>query len=98
MPMSAEQILAAPHGFVWKFNAGDGLMRVSGSDVASDSVSWSRFWLLGVVPVARAGGNPDHSRSAFGRYVAEAVFFGRPLRCCLVTMFDGSRLPLQPRA
>jgi len=25
--------------------------------------------------VARMGGNPDHTRSAFGRYVAEAVFW-----------------------
>lgn len=75
MPMRAKQILAVPHGFVWKLNAGDGAMRVSGSDVAADGNSWSRFWLLGVAPVARAGGNPDHLRSAFGRYVAEAVFW-----------------------
>ncbi|MEQ9561413.1 MAG: hypothetical protein RLN69_02750, partial [Woeseiaceae bacterium] len=37
--------------------------------------SWSRFWLFGIVPVARAGNNEDHARSAFGRYVAEAVFW-----------------------
>ena len=75
MPMRAKQILAAPNGFVWKLNAGQGLMRVSGSDVAEDGNSWSRFWLLCIAPVARAGGNADHSRSAFGRYVAEAVFW-----------------------
>jgi hypothetical protein len=75
MPMHADQILAAPHGFVWKLNAGRGVMRVSGSDVAEDGNSWSRFWLLGIAPVARAGGNVDHARSAFGRYVAEAVFW-----------------------
>jgi len=75
MPMYATQILAAPHGFVWKLNAGRGLMSVSGSDVAQDGKSWSRFWLLGIAPVARAGGNADHSRSAFGRYVAEALIW-----------------------
>jgi hypothetical protein len=75
MPMRAKQILAAPNGFVWTLNAGHGLMRVSGSDVAEDGNSWSRFWLLGIAPVARAGGNADHARSAFGRYVAEAVFW-----------------------
>lgn len=75
MAMRAQQILAAPHGFVWKLNAGDGSMRISGSDVAEDGNSWSRFWLLGFAPVARAGGTPDHLRSAFGRYVAEAVFW-----------------------
>jgi hypothetical protein len=74
-PMHAEQVLAAPHGFVWNLQAGDGVMRISGSDAAVNGSSWSRFWLLGIVPVARAGGNPDHARSAFGRYVAEAVFW-----------------------
>lgn len=75
MVMRAQQILAAPHGFVWQLNAGAGSMRISGSDVAEDDNSWSRFWLLGFAPVARAGGNSDHLRSAFGRYVAEAVFW-----------------------
>ncbi len=42
---------------------------------ASDSECWTRFWLMGLLPVARMGGDPDHTRSAFGRYVAEAVFW-----------------------
>jgi hypothetical protein len=75
MPMRASQILAAPHGFVWKVSAGSGPMKLSGSDVADDGRSWSRFWLSGVVPVARAGASADHIRSSFGRYVAEAVFW-----------------------
>ncbi len=75
MPMRAKQILAAPHGFVWVMNSGSGLMRVSGSDSAVEGHSWSRFWLLGIAPVARAGGNADLARSAFGRYIAEAVFW-----------------------
>lgn len=69
--MTAEQILAAPTGFVWKMNAKNGVMRISGSD----ATQWTRFWLMGVVPVARIGGNRDHTRSAFGRYIAEAVFW-----------------------
>ncbi|MBF9031727.1 hypothetical protein HKCCE3408_15105 [Rhodobacterales bacterium HKCCE3408] len=71
MPMHATQVLAAPDGFVWAMSAGAGAFRMSGSD----SGSWTRFWLYGVVPVARLGGNPDHRRAAFGRYVAEAVFW-----------------------
>ncbi len=47
----------------------------AGSDGANEDTSWSRFWLFGIVPVARAGNNDDHARSAFGRYVAEAVFW-----------------------
>ena len=74
MPMRAEQVLAAPHGFIWKARAGDRIW-FSGSDGAAQGRSWSRFWLLGIVPVARAGNNADHFRAAFGRYVAEAVFW-----------------------
>ncbi len=74
MPMHAEQVLAAPHGFIWKVRAGDRVW-FSGSDGADNGGSWSRFWLLGIVPVARAGNNADHLRAAFGRYVAEAAFW-----------------------
>ena len=69
--MTARQVLAAPEGFVWKTRAGKGLMQLSGSD----SASWTRFWMAGIAPVARLGGDVDHTRSAFGRYVAEAVFW-----------------------
>ncbi len=75
LPMKAEQILASPDGFVWKLKAGHGLMRIAGSDAAVGQTSWSRFWLAGILPVARAGGTPDHARSAFGRHVAEAIFW-----------------------
>lgn len=71
LPMQARQILAAPEGFLWTMSAANGLMRVSGSD----SGSWTRFWLLGLGPVARSGGTADHARSAFGRYAAESVFW-----------------------
>jgi hypothetical protein len=71
LPMAATQILAMPTGFVWKMHARRGFMRLSGSD----SESWTRFWLMGVLPVARTGGDPDHARSAFGRCAAEAVFW-----------------------
>lgn len=74
MPMRATQVLAAPHGFVWKVRAGNSVW-LAGSDGAVDSGSWSRFWLLGILPVARAGNNSDHRRAAFGRYAAEAVFW-----------------------
>ncbi|NKX45693.1 DUF6544 family protein [Roseicyclus persicicus] len=69
-PMRARQILAAPQGFVWSMRLVGG-MPVSGSD----SGGWTRFRILGLIPVARLGGDPDHTRSAFGRYVAEAVFW-----------------------
>ncbi|MCV6595388.1 MAG: hypothetical protein OIF48_20760 [Silicimonas sp.] len=71
MPMQAEQVLAAPEGFVWKMAGGSGAMRISGSD----SGGWTRFWLAGLIPVARAGGTADHRLSSFGRCVSEAVFW-----------------------
>jgi len=71
LDFSANQVLAMPTGFVWKMSARRGLMSLSGSD----SQNWTRFWMIGLLPVARMGGNPDHLRSAFGRYVAESVFW-----------------------
>ncbi len=71
MDMQATQVLAAPHGFVWKVTARSGLIHMSGSD----SGTWTRFWLAALAPVVRAGGTEDHRRSAFGRYAAEAVFW-----------------------
>ncbi len=68
--MKARQILAAPVGFVWKLRL-PGVMSVSGSD----SGLWTRFRMLALFPVARLGGNADHRRAAFGRYVAEALFW-----------------------
>ncbi len=69
-PMEATQILAPPHGLVWKVKTG----ALAGSDGAVPDGSWTRFWLFGLVPVVRAGG-ADHQRSAFGRVVAEAAFW-----------------------
>ena len=70
LPMEAEQILAPPHGLIWKVRAG----QLSGSDGVMPDASWTRFWLFGVLPVVRAGGS-DHHRSAFGRVIAEAAIW-----------------------
>lgn len=76
LPMRARQILAPPDGFVWLLEAaGSGAMRLSGSDGMVDARSWTRFWLLGTLPVARAGPDPDHLRASFGRVAGEAVFW-----------------------
>jgi len=74
-PMRAEQVLAAPHGLVWRIESGSGLMRFAGSDGMVKDRSWTRFWLLRVIPVVRVGGDADHLRSSFGRVVAEAAFW-----------------------
>ncbi|MEE4110778.1 MAG: DUF6544 family protein [Halieaceae bacterium] len=69
-PIEARQILAAPEGFVWAMRSRAG-MPISGSD----SGRWTRFWIFGLVPVARQGGDSDHTRSAYGRYIGEAVIW-----------------------
>ena len=69
-PMDAMQILAAPNGFVWKVNI-PGVISLSGSD----TIKWTRFRILGLIPVARMGIDMNHARAAYGRCVAEAVFW-----------------------
>jgi hypothetical protein len=69
-PMRARQLLAAPHGFIWSLRWNG----VFGSDGALPDRSWTRFWLFGILPVARAGG-PDHQRSSFGRLIADSLFW-----------------------
>lgn len=75
MPMRARQILAPPHGFVWRVEAGSGALRMSGSDGMLEDAAWTRFWILGTVPVVREGDDTNYLRSALGRVVAEAAFW-----------------------
>ena len=70
-PMTARQILAPPAGLVWRLLSG----AISGSDAALPDTSWTRFWLLHLVPIVRVSGAADHHRSAFGRVVSEAAFW-----------------------
>lgn len=75
MAMTATQVLGASDGFLWRPRTSVGGLSMTGSDVALRGESWTRFWLAGLVPVVRAGGNADHARAAFGRYVGEALFW-----------------------
>ncbi|MEZ6020985.1 MAG: DUF6544 family protein [Planctomycetota bacterium] len=69
--MYATQILAARYGLVWKMRCGP----VAGSDGLHPQTSWTRFWIFGLLPMARIGGNKDHQRSAVGRLVAESALW-----------------------
>ena len=75
IPMKACQLLAPPYGFIWEVKAGKGMMQFSGSDAAFPGGSWTRFWLFGILPIARVGGTPDHALSSYGRYISESVIW-----------------------
>ena len=110
-PMTAKQILAPPHGFVWKVHAGTWLP-ITGSDAAANGSSWSRFWLAGVVPVARdlqqavdvtidASGQPQ--KVLFQRWSnanPEKIYRLQPFGGFLsdYRVFDGFRLPTRIEA
>ncbi|MDD7970795.1 DUF6544 family protein [Roseinatronobacter alkalisoli] len=79
MPMRARQILAPPaQGFVWRADIGAGLMRFGGSDgyyhAGARAQSWTKFWLHGLIPLARIGGTGDHARAAATRMMLEAIW------------------------
>jgi hypothetical protein len=73
--MRAQQILAPPQGLVWRLSCGAPWLRIVGSDAALGALSWTRFWLFGVIPLVRVGASADHARSAYGRVIAESVFW-----------------------
>jgi len=59
-------------GFVWEAEVGAGLMRFAGSDgyhapEGGPVDSWTKFWLHGLVPLARSGATADHASAALTR-------------------------------
>ncbi len=72
LPIQADQILAPPHGFIWRAQAGDGFMRINGFDRYAAGEGEMRWKLWGLIPVMRSTGE-DVTRSAAGRLAMEAV-------------------------
>jgi hypothetical protein len=72
-PMTSEQIIAPPYGYIWKARAGRGALRFSGFDVYADGRGEMRWWTAGIVPVVRGSG-AELSRSAVGRLLGETIF------------------------
>jgi hypothetical protein len=72
VPMRAQEILAAPHGLIWKASIGSGFMRFSGYDYYVEGEGAMRWFLWGVIPLVRADA-PEITRSAAGRVGMEAL-------------------------
>jgi hypothetical protein len=73
LPMTSEEILAPPRGYIWKARVHQGVMRIRGFDLLADGRGEMRWWLGGLIPIVRASG-AGLSRSAIGRLLGEAVF------------------------
>jgi hypothetical protein len=72
--MRARQILRPPSQFVWIPDLRSGIVRISGSDALVAGKAWTRFWMAGMVPVARSRTSPDLVRSAIFRSTMEGVW------------------------
>jgi hypothetical protein len=72
-PFEAEQVLRWDRGFVWRARARFLGMPIVGADRFLDGEGAMRFRLLDIVPVATGAGR-DVSRSAAGRFHAEAMW------------------------
>lgn len=73
--MSAREVLRPPTGFVWMPRLRSGPMRITGSDALLDGAAWTRFWLMGVMPVANVASSPDIVRSAQFRAAVEGALW-----------------------
>jgi hypothetical protein len=73
--MSARQAIRPPDGFVWIPHMRSGAMTISGSDGLIDGEAWTRFWLLGLLPVALERSSPDLVRSAQFRAAVEGALW-----------------------
>lgn len=72
-PFEAEQVLRWDRGFVWRARTHVKGLPVSGADRFLDGEGAMRWKVLGIVPVMSASG-PEITRSAAGRFHAEAIW------------------------
>lgn len=74
-PMVCRQVMRVPDGLVWEMRAGRSPLWFSGGDGMWGRKSWTRIWMDGILPVARAGQNPDHLRASLARVVVEGAIW-----------------------
>jgi hypothetical protein len=73
--MEAKQVLRAPGEFVWLPKLRSGALSITGSDALVAEEAWTRFWLLGAIPVAQERTSSDLVRSAQFRAAIELALW-----------------------
>ena len=76
--MVARQALRPPEQFVWIPRLRSGTMVITGSDALVSGRAWTRFWLLGLIPVANVPTSADLVRSAHFRAAVESAVWLPP--------------------
>ena len=71
--LEADELLAAPTGFVWRARLGRGLGRIEGVDWLAHGQGGMRLWVLGLLPAVNRTNDEDFRRSAAGRMMVESV-------------------------
>lgn len=89
-PFTAEEIIHAERGFVWRARVG----LISGFDRLVDGAGSAAWRMLGILPVMRGSG-PDITRSATGRWVAEAIWLPTMLVPTAGARWSGSLVTLE---
>ena len=73
--MYARQVLRPPEQFVWVPHLRSGAMSITGSDALAGGEAWTRFFLLGLIPVANVRSARDLVRSAQYRGAIEGALW-----------------------
>lgn len=73
--MSAREALGPPDQFIWIAKMRSGAMTITGSDALVDGTAWTRFWLMGLLPVVNSRSSPDLVRSARFRAAVEGALW-----------------------
>lgn len=73
--MTARQALRPPDQFVWMPQLRSRPLTITGSDALVGGKAWTRFWMLGLVPVANEQSSPDLVRSAEFRAAVEGALW-----------------------
>lgn len=74
LPFEATQVIHGERGFIWQAKMRMGIVTIRGSDRFVDCEGYGQWRLLGLIPLASDGPNPDMNRSAAARFRIESMW------------------------